>query len=76
VLTHSGGSSDDLLEPSGAARPPTATPKLARQQRLDMTQLLLVKSASLSDQSPGGGTVKQVRGSPTAARRAPNPRHS
>jgi len=75
LLTHSGGSSDDQ-EPAGFTRPPT-TPKLARKQRLDMTQLLLVKSASLPDQQPGGATgVKQVRASPTTARRTTNPRHS
>ena len=74
-LTHSGGSSDDQ-DPSGTARPPS-TPKLARQQRLDMTQLLLVKSTSLPDQSTGGTTaVKQVRGSPTVPRRTNNPRQS
>jgi len=62
LLTHSGGSSDDQ---DHTARPP-ATPTLARKQRLDMTQLLSAK-----DQSPGGATsVKQVRSSPTVARRA------
>jgi len=75
IMTHSGGSSDDQ-EPSGATRLPT-TPKLARRQRLEMTQLLSVKSASLPDQQPGGATsVKQVRGSPSTARRANNLRHT
>ena len=73
LMTNSGGSSDDQMQSSGAAKPP-ATPKLARKQRLEMTQLLLVKS----DQPPPGVAtgVKQVRGSPTTARRASNPRHN
>ena len=75
ILTHSGGSSDDQ-EPCGATKPPT-TPKLARRQRLEMTQLLSVKTASLPEQQPGGATsVKQARGSPSTARRANNPRHT
>ena len=82
LLTHSGGSSDD--QDPAASRPPP-TPKLARRQHIDMTQMLLAKSASLPDQPHAGGAgatggatagVRQVRGSPNTARRAANPRHS
>ena len=58
----------------GVAPRPPSTPTLARRQRIDMTQMLLVKSASLPDQQSGETTsgVKQVRGSPTTARRMSN----
>jgi len=70
LLTHS-GSSDDQEPTSGVARPP-ATPTLARKQRLDMNQLLLLKSASLADQQTG---TKQVRESPTTTRRTCTTNH-
>ena len=63
--------------PAELARPPT-TPTLARRQRIDMTQMLLVKPVPDQSHSPGGATagVRQVRVSPTAARRAASHRYN